>query len=180
MNGGPLYRRVLGADFDNLPSAVKALHDNPGRVVAVGSCEVTRGGNPLARLMASLYGFPPAGEDVPLRVVVEVAGGFERWSRDFGGHRLRSVQGEVAGRPGLIFERFGPGRFTIDPQPSEQGLSFALKGARILGIPLPRFLWPAIVGDETRVEGRYNFDVAIALPLVGLLVSYRGELLLEG
>ncbi len=174
-----LYRRVLGAAFERLPLPVKALHDNPSRVVAGGFCSVQRGGNPLARFLAGLFGFPPAGEGVPLRVVVEAEGGLERWSRDFGGHRMTSVQGQVPGRPGLLFERFGPARFVIDPRPSGQGLSFALRGARFLGIPLPRFLWPSVVGDETAQAGRYHFNVSVALPLVGLLVRYHGRLTLD-
>jgi len=174
-----LYRRVLGAAFESLPAPVQALHDNPSRVVASGFCTIERGGHPLARLLAGLFGFPPAGEDVSLRLVVQADRGREHWSRDFGGRRLTSLQGMVLGRPGLLFERFGPGHFVIDPRPSEAGLSFALVGARFLGLPLPRLLWPAIVGEETAEGGRYHFNVSIALPLVGLLVRYRGRLTLD-
>ena len=174
-----LYRRVLGAAFDRLPPPVQALHDNPSRVAASGICTVERGGHPLARLLAGLFGFPPAGEGVPLRVVVEAHGGRERWAREFGSRRLTSLQGEVPGRPGLLFERFGASRFVIDPRPSEAGLSFALVGARLLGLPLPRFLWPVVVGEETAEAGRYHFNVSIALPLIGLLVRYHGRLTLD-
>jgi Domain of unknown function (DUF4166) len=179
MSGPPLYRRVLGADFAHLPGPVKALHDNPGRVVAAGRCRVQRGGNPLARLLAGAFGFPPAGDDVPLRVVITARDGGERWERDFAGHRLTSRQGEMPGRPGWLYERFGPGHFTIDPRPSERGLSFALTGARLFGLPVPRWLWPAVVGDATAPAGVYRFEVSIALPLIGLVARYHGDLVPE-
>ncbi|MEQ9609893.1 MAG: DUF4166 domain-containing protein [Kiloniellaceae bacterium] len=178
-SGPPLYWRVLGADFARLPAPVKALHDNPGRVVASGRCRVERGDNPLARLLAAFFGFPPAGDDVPLRVEITAEGAGERWERDFAGCRLASLQGEVPGRPGWLYERFGPGHFTIDPRPSERGLSFALTGARLFGLPLPRLLWPAVVGDATAAAATYRFEVSIALPLVGLLVRYQGDLVPE-
>lgn len=179
MSTAPLYRRVLGSNFDRLPAAVAALHDHDGCAVATGRCRVERGAHPLARFAAAFFGFPPAGENVDLRMEITAEGGGERWLRDFAGHRTSSIQGEVPGRPGLLFESFGPGRFTIDPRPTAQGLSFALTGARILGLPLPRRLWPRVVGDATAAGGRYTFEVSIALPLLGLLVRYRGYLLPE-
>ena len=179
MSGPPLYWRVLGADFARLPAPVRALHDNPGCRTATGHCRVERGGNPLARFVAGLFGFPPAGEDVALRLVVTAEGGGERWERDFAGHRMVSRQGEVPGRPGWLYERFGPGHFTIDPRPSERGMSFSLTGAQLFGLTLPRWLWPAVVGDVTAAAGIYHFHIAIALPLIGLLVRYRGNLVPE-
>jgi len=173
-SGPPLYWRVLGADFARLPVPVKALHDNPGRVVACGRCRVERGGNPLARLLAALFGFPPAGDDVPLRVQITAEGAGERWERNFAGHRLASLQSEVPGRPGWLYERFGPGHFTIDPRPSERGLSFALTGARLFGLALPRWLWPAVTGDATAPDGFYRFEVSIALPVVGIWIARLG------
>lgn len=174
-----LYRRVLGQAFERLPPAVRALHDNPGRITASGRCRVERGGHLLARLIAGCFGFPPAGEGA-VRITIEAREGGEEWRRDFGSHRTTSLQGEVPGRPGLIFESFGPGNFLIDPRPGAAGLSFALKGARLFGCPLPRFLWPAIVGEATAPDGRYHFNISVALPLVGLLVRYRGSLTPEG
>jgi hypothetical protein len=47
---------------------------------------------------------------------------------------------------------------------------------RCCGLPLPRALWPAIEASESQDDGRFCFDVRIALPLVGRLVHYRGWL----
>jgi hypothetical protein len=47
---------------------------------------------------------------------------------------------------------------------------------RFLGVPCPRWLMPRIVAEETGNEGRLHFRVAAALPLVGVVASYRGHL----
>jgi hypothetical protein len=47
---------------------------------------------------------------------------------------------------------------------------------RLLGIPMPRFLLPTGAAREHADGGRFNFDVEIRLPLVGLVVAYRGWL----
>jgi hypothetical protein len=45
-----------------------------------------------------------------------------------------------------------------------------------LGIPLPRFLLPEGESFETERNGKFCFDVEIAAPLIGLIVSYKGQL----
>jgi hypothetical protein len=60
---------------------------------------------------------------------------------------------------------------------SPEGIDLRLQRGRILGVPLPRCLWPRIVANE-RVDdaGRFRFDVTIGLPGIGRLVRYRGWL----
>lgn len=176
----PLYRRVLGDDLDRLPPAVRRLHDHRGRLCAAGTCRIERGDHPLARLVGWCFAFPPAGEDRPVRVCFADRGGVERWERDFAGQALVSEQGEVTGRPGLLFERFGVGRFDIEPTVTPEGLELSLRGVSFFGLPLPRFLWPAVVGRESvDAEGRFTFFVTIRLSFAGLLVHYRGFLVPE-
>jgi hypothetical protein len=51
-----------------------------------------------------------------------------------------------------------------------------LAGWSLFRIPLPRILAPRIVATEREEGGRFHFDVAAALPLVGPVVRYRGWL----
>jgi hypothetical protein len=52
-----------------------------------------------------------------------------------------------------------------------------LASFRFLGIPLPRFLWLRAWGHERAdEEGRFTFDVGIALPFGLDLVTYKGWL----
>jgi Domain of unknown function (DUF4166) len=68
----PLYRRLLGDAWNGLPPAVRQLHELPyaggGEVIADGMASVERGGGMLARLIATIVGFPPAGRDIPVTV----------------------------------------------------------------------------------------------------------------
>lgn len=171
----PLYRRVLGPDFDRLPAEIRELHDVRGESLARGRCRIRRGGHPLARLTGWLFRMPPAGEDLPVEVAFRPQRGGELWRRSFAGNPLASFQ-EAAGRPGWIFESFGPGRFLLEVPVDDAGLALLLRGVRILGLPLPRALWPRIRAGESVAAGRFVFDVEIRLPLAGLLVHYRGYL----
>ncbi len=173
----PLYRRVLGEDFDRLPAEVKRLHDHPGRLCAAGLCRIRRGEGLASRIVARLFGLPPSGENLPVTVCFIAEGGDELWDRDFGGHRLRTRQGDLTGRPGLLYEAFGPGHFVIRPRIVPGGLELELCGASFLGLPLPGLFWPRIRGREGVEAGRFTFDVSIALPVIGLLVAYSGFLI---
>lgn len=45
------------------------------------------------------------------------------------------------------------------------------------GITVPRFLTPRVVaGKSINHDGRYQFDVALYLPVLGLLFAYGGAL----
>ena len=47
---------------------------------------------------------------------------------------------------------------------------------RLLGLPLPRLLWPKIVAREGTEGSLYRFMIAIALPWGSPLVRYEGWL----
>ena len=101
----PLYRRVLGVGFDELPARVRELHDLDGVRVWTGRASVERGKSLPSRLAGVLAGLPPAGPDQPLSVTFEPFGTTEIWLRQFGSSQFRSVQYE---RGGFLRERVGP------------------------------------------------------------------------
>ena len=109
----PFYRLLLGRGFESLPAPIRQLHDVSGETIARGRCHVRRGEHPLSRLAGRIFGLPPAGENLPVKVRFLPQAGGERWYRRFGTHRLASYQ-VPAGRPGWMFESFGPGRFLIE------------------------------------------------------------------
>ncbi len=169
----PLYRRVLGRQFDELPARVRELHDLDGASVWEGRARVERGRSLLARLAAALSSLPPEADDCPLRVTFEPAGGKEIWSRQYGTALFRSVQYESGG---LLRERVGPSTFVFTAVASAEGLALRLDGFRLLGLPMPRTLHPNVRTFEREHDGRYRFEVEAKLPLVGLLVRYAGWL----
>ena len=176
--GLPLYRRILGRDFDRLAPEIQALHDLTAAATASGHCTIVRGRHPLSRLAGWLFAMPPAAAGLPVRVSFEPNGEGETWRRHFGGHRLVSIQ-RPGPRPGLLVERFGAGSFLVAVAVAGGGLRLELRGVRLLGLPLPRLLWPKVRAGERVEESRFVFDVEIRLPAAGLLVHYHGTLRLQ-
>lgn len=64
----PLYRRILGRAWDELPASLRAMHSVQSSLVARGRADVTRGTSWLGALAASMVGFPQSGTDVPVEV----------------------------------------------------------------------------------------------------------------
>ncbi|NNL35770.1 MAG: DUF4166 domain-containing protein, partial [Silicimonas sp.] len=81
----PLFQQILGPAFGDLPAPVRGLHDVAGRRNWTGMAEVTRSEGILAKLVAHLFGFPPAADETPVRVVMVRNAESEVWTRDFGG-----------------------------------------------------------------------------------------------
>jgi hypothetical protein len=173
----PLYRRMLGQALEDLPAEVRRMHDLQGELIARGTATVERGQNPLARLAAFLFGFPEAGEDVPVEVRFLRRGAEEVWTRIFAGRPFRSVQSEGRGRSErLLEERFGPFSFGLALVVDAGRLRLVPRRWRFLGLPLPLALAPKGEAHEHADDGRFHFHVEIALPVIGRIVRYRGHL----
>lgn len=168
----PLYRRVLGAAFDTLPSALRDMHSIIGIGGATGRGSVMRGRNPIARLIAIFMRFPRAG-DHALHVLFEVDDAGETWTRDFGGQRFRSRLSSAGAR---LTEAFGPMRFHFDLPADADGLAMVLRRWTAFGVPMPLWLAPRITAREAQADGRFTFDVAIGFPMIGPVVGYTGWL----
>lgn len=168
----PLFRRVLGAEFGSLPPAVKALHTATGHRRYRGQVEVVRGANPLARLFAWATHLPPAGQG-EVEVEIDISGEEEKWTRHIGGHAMPSRLWE---RDGLLCEQLGLARFGFRLTVEQGDIVWRVERVTALGLPLPARWFGKVQARESELEGRYRFDVAAALPVVGLLVRYQGWL----
>ncbi|MCG7629093.1 DUF4166 domain-containing protein [Epibacterium sp. MM17-32] len=174
----PVFRTALGSGFAALPAAVQALHDTVDASRWQGTATVTTGAHPLARIIRRLIGFPAAGQDVPVQVDVLREGAREIWVRRFGHKRFRSILAPF-GTPGdgTVTERFGPLCFVIALRQTAGRLAYPVTRGWCLGLPLPRRLLPRSDAVEyADPAGAFCFDVAVRLPLIGLIVRYRGRL----
>ena len=169
----PLYRRLLGSRFDTLPPLVRELHDVTAASIWIGHADVERGRSLPSRMVATLFGLPPAGRAQMLRVAFEPVDGREIWTRTFGKSVFRSFQYE---RNGQLRERVGPSTFVFALDVSSEGLALVLKGVSFLGVPLPRFLAPTVRTRESERDRRYHFEVEASLPVLGRIVRYEGWL----
>jgi NAD(P)-dependent dehydrogenase (short-subunit alcohol dehydrogenase family) len=169
----PLYARVMGKDFPFLPPTVRALHLVNGDLAASGMAEVVRGRRLIARLLCWIMRFPAAAAEVPVSIWMREEGGVETWRRDFGGTAFSS---RLAQKGGRLTERFGPIRFGFALHREPDGLTMHFARWWLGPLPMPRFLMPRGTAREYEAEGRFHFDVPIALPLVGPVIHYRGWL----
>lgn len=174
---GPIYRQVLGSAFDSLSPAIRQLHDSSSPRNWVGKTDVTRGKGLVARLIASIVGFPKSGNDIPVTVTFSPENGGELWTRSFGNSRFRSFQTCGKGRSRhLLVERFGIATFALALVVENGRLTFIPRSWSVLGIPMPSFLLPRGSSFETESNGQFRFDVTISVPWIGLIVAYRGTL----
>lgn len=170
----PLYQRILGADFDNLPETTRQLHRGMPAIVAVGEATVQPATSAVGRVLARWLGMPTATGKVQVRVVIEQRNGREYWSRNFAGKVMRSEMREARS---LIAESFGPFSIGMRLVARADGLDMQRVDGRFLGISIPSFLLPRIKAEERVDEqNRHVFNVVVDLPLVGRLVAYHGHL----
>jgi Domain of unknown function (DUF4166) len=172
-SGTPLFKDILRGAFDQLPQCVSALHRRQGTQTYRGEVDVDRGRNALARFCAWATALPPAGK-APIEVEIVAEGGREQWTRRVRGHAMRSrlwADGE------LLCERLGAVEFGFRLAVENGGIVWRVQTVRVLGLlPLPRAWFSDVLCRESGVGGRYRFDVRAALPIIGLLVHYRGWL----
>ena len=171
----PLFRATMGRLFNRLPRPVKAQHGALDILLSRGRCDIERGKAWHARLVGWLFGFPPAGRDLPTLVTVIAERGREIWHRDFGGEGIFTVL-EPARRNGapVIVERFGLVCFDLALGEAEGGISLTVVGMRAFGLAIPRFLWPRVKATERAEAQRFHFDIDIDLSWGAKLIHYRG------
>ena len=172
---GPLYQRVLGESWGQLPPAIRRLHSVTSVSSFSGRCTVDCGRNPLARMIAALIGFPKAGPDQSITIKLTAEGDQERWVRTSGGRMFSSVQ--CLGRERsewLVRERFGPVAVHMALVADKAGLRYVLRRWTLFGIALPLSFGPRSKAYESVEDGKFRFDVEIGHPFAGLIVRYRG------
>jgi hypothetical protein len=174
----PLFHALLGDAWDRLPLPIRRLHSPASVSIYSGRCAVTRGTNFLARMVAGVAGFPTAGQDQPITVQFCRTQSGERWVRTVAHRTFASSQSRPTGRSeGLLRERFGPVAVDMALRVESSGLKYVVRRWLLLGIPLPLWLGPRTAAIESvDGEGRFNFDITLWHPFMGLLVRYAGWL----
>ena len=177
-----LYRATLGAELDRLAPALVRFHGDPAGGRARGRLRVVRGRG-LARLAGWVIGAPAAGDAVPVDMRVEVLAAGERprerWVRSFAGAPMVTRQWRTAG---ALVEALGPSALEFELVREGAAMRYVQTGARLLGIPLPRWLSPRVRALAGPCEGRddaWTIEVDIAAPVLGTIVGYSGIMELE-
>jgi len=168
-----LFARLLADKFDLLPPRVRALHARETTHTYAGRADVERSAGLLARLMGAATRLPARKADQALHVTIEPTAHDERWTRKFADHAMPSRLWDAGG---LLRERLGLATFGFRLDVENGKLTWRVASVHALGIALPARLFQGVLAREFEQDGRYRFDVRAELPLVGLLVHYRGWL----
>jgi hypothetical protein len=167
----PVYKDILGANWDRLPPEIRHFHDFETSRDAEGIAEVRRGRNPLGNLACFILGLPKAGTNIPLSARITIKDEVGTWTRTFAGRSFRSLQYAGQGSSeGLLVERIGILTFGLALLLKDGRLNLVLRQWRVLGIPLPMWLCVRSESLETVESGRYAFSARLWHPLTGLII----------
>lgn len=173
-----LYPSLLGDRWAALAPRVQRLHESGAR--ARGTFDVRRGTGFFARVLATLLRMPRAAERVAISLRVERTEEGERWTRTFGDHPVATTQWRSGD---LLVEAMGLTQCWFRLLAAEGALVFeqvkARFGLRRFAVPMPRWIAPRITGRAEARADMVHVSVQIGVPLVGLIVSYEGSVMLE-
>lgn len=173
----PVYEKVMGDRYARLHAPIRELHRTGEGRTFHGRCDIVRGRNPLSHIVAALFRFPKAGQDirVDLRITPDATG--ESWERRFNGKRMASHHSTGRGRWSRhVTERFGPFAIHMAILEEAGNMRIETRGWSAFGLPLPKFLRPGGDVFETERDGRFIFHVDLRAPLFGRLCKYEGWL----
>lgn len=173
------FWQAITAQGDAPSATFEAFHRGADHRAYQGTAEITVGTNWVAQLFLRLGGFPLQGGVVSAELEMTSDGADTRWVRRFGGHvtasRLRFDR-----QSGLVVERMGQLEIHLRSTLQDGSMCSEVAKLKCFGFPLPK--WAVPVGDaieSATKEGFIEFDVQGKLPLIGMLIRYRGHFLVE-
>jgi len=175
MTSSTLYQRLLGNDFDRLPDVLRQFHSQPQGGCATGRVTVKRHAGWLREAAANLLQLPAAGEDMALRLHVIPQDNTERWIRHFNQQRLETLQWQEGE---FLIEKAGPLQLAFKVAADEEGMTFRMHhqchtARKVL---FPAGLVMRVNAQTQGVEDYWKLEVNISAPLLGEIVTYRGEI----
>jgi hypothetical protein len=173
MSNPGLIERVLGsAAFNALPIEVQRVHGGLSLQLQ-GTAIVKRGSGLLNTLCALVSRLPKAQPSASVIVKIDLQGTQEIWQRRFANSVMTSKLSQHAD---LLREKLGLVCFDFQLLPDSDGFTWQVKRASVLGLPLPSVLFRGVFARSFAIAGVYQFEVSARMPMVGLLVAYRGHL----
>lgn len=168
----PLYRRVMGDEFDRLPPVLRQFHGSLVGASASGAVRVSRGGGIIGRRFGGLLGLPEVGDAVPIRVEVRIEGEKEHWVRWFDDEAETTRQWAD---DGLLVEEAFPFRFRFELITDGASLEFRQHDVKLLALlPFPSFVSPHTQARMTARDDGWDVRVSVSVPLVGVVIEYLG------
>jgi hypothetical protein len=170
-----LFQAVMGEAFGRLAPPLQHFHSLKGRHALEGRVQADAPLSRAARVLALCLGTPREAMTGVIRFDVDASIDRESWTRHFPQHVMRSRMQRDGDQ---LVESLGPVRLHFTLVERGGALHMHLTVMRILGLPCPRWLLPAVHAVESARDGAVCFDVRASLPWTGTVSAYRGHLLL--
>lgn len=173
MNAMPIYRQVLGENFERLPQAVREFHSVMGGWRYSGHVAIDGPENILGKIIAWCSGLPVMSTEQDFEFSIRADASGETWRRRFPDgdmvSRLRVVDG-------CLVEQLGIFQLRFRLEAAEDRLSMKIERITAFGIPCPRILFPQVSAKERGSGDRFHFDIEMHMPMAGRVVRYKGHL----
>lgn len=172
----------FGAAFAKLHPQLQALHREGGTLTGPVEFETGRGlGGVLGRVVLRRLGIDPLAGPHLLTVRIHHDAQGLNWARRFAdGREFVSLFKPYGQWPaGHWIECAGPLALKLDVDFADGGWRWRPSEYRFYGRILPRWLWPRVEAGKRIVGDAYRFDIRIALPGLGALLAYGGDLRLQ-
>jgi hypothetical protein len=130
----------------------------------------------LIAMALRLGRFPKGAEDIPVQIQIDRDGDEWQWVRDFDGHSTRSRLTFDHGAA-CVREQMGGLSIWLQPEICDGRLQIYIRRLYVMGLRCPSFLLPRSSTVEWQNKtGHFCFDVSADMPMLGLLIRYRGWL----
>jgi len=169
----------LGPQFARLHPLLQALHLQGGLLCGPVDIAFGKGlGGVVGRRLAAKLGVPTEVAPHTLAVHIWPGGDGLHWDRCFDGkHWFRSLFVPRGYWPsGYWIEQSGAIGLELGVEVIEGGWHWQTRAVRLGRLSLPRWCLPRTRAHKRIVDGRYQFSVAISVPLLGVVLAYSGLL----
>ncbi|WP_299579563.1 DUF4166 domain-containing protein [uncultured Microbulbifer sp.] len=171
----------FGEDFDKLNPLLRRLHTQGGRLY--GKVDITFGtgiSGLIGRRIAGKLGIPSQAGKVPFSVEIRHSLETLFWSRTFAnGHTMTSEFQPVKTfrQGGYWIESSGPVNIQLGVSIEGGNWQWLQQSVSIFQLPIPTILMPKVSAGKAIIDALYQFEVKMALPVLGFAFGYSGKLL---
>ncbi len=169
----------FGDAFSELDPLLQKLHLQGGKLSGTVKLNYPAGLSGLiGKRIGSKIGLPKQAGYIELDVEITHKPNQLIWSRTFNkSHKMISIFEPHGSYPeGYWSETTGKLSLELGVEIKNHGWHWVQRKVKFLEIPLPLFLFPSSHAYKTINNGKYEFSVVFSLPILGELLSYKGEL----
>jgi hypothetical protein len=169
----------FGDAFTQLHPLLQVLHRSGGTLTGTVDVRLGKGvAGWMGQWLARKLGIPISHEPVALEVAIYSNATELHWDRTFNKTSAFLSTFTPVGRypSGHWVESSGPLRLYLGVCIVDGGWQWQPKGASLWFLPVPAWALPRTSASKRIESGLYQFNVQIALPLLGTVLAYGGKL----